>query len=102
MTRRSSKAHSFTRSTKAGSYTHVLEESPSHWGAYRFTPWGIVNMCADRFRDGTAITRLVFPHAGRRYEREFVAFYGHQWAGRLATEFARDVAEGEGNLSPSK
>lgn len=92
--RRSSKAYSITRSTKAGGYTHIVQEYPTGWWAYRYTPQGIVDMTADRFRDGTQITRLVFFYAGRRYERQFAAFYGPMWATRLATEFAKEIAEG--------
>ena len=94
MNRRSSQARVTTRSTKAGSFTHVWERTESGWDAYRYTPWGIVNMYAVRFVGETSFTRLVFIHAGRRYERTFDAFYSSMWAARLATEFAREVVGG--------
>lgn len=94
MKRRSSQARTTTLSTKAGSYTHVWERTDEGWDAYRYTPWGIVNMYAYRFGDGTQFTRLVFVHAGRRWERSFDAFYSPMWAARLATEFVRELVEG--------
>lgn len=80
-----------TRSTKATSYTHVIREYPAGWCAYRFTPWGIVEMYANRV---PTLTRIIIIHAGRRYERTFHAFYGPRYAARLATAFAREVVEG--------
>lgn len=94
MTRRSSQANIIDSSAKTGGYTVEVRRYEAGWWAFRFTPNGIVEMYADRLRSGKAYTRLVFIHAGRRYERTFDAFYGPTWAARLATEFARDVVEG--------
>jgi len=92
--KRNSSATVTDRSTKATSFTHAWEIADTGWDAYRYTPWGIVNIYAHRFSDGEQFTRLVFIHAGRRYERTFDMFYGPRWAARLATAFAREVAEG--------
>lgn len=95
MKRRSSQANILDSSTKAtGGYTVEVRKYEAGWWAFRLTPNGIVEMYADKFRDGKRMTRLIFYHAGRRWERQFDKFYEPLWAARLATEFARDVVEG--------
>ena len=53
-------------------WTHVWrDDGHGTWAAYKATPLGIVDMDAAMFTDGSGdVTRLVFYHAGRRWERE--------------------------------
>ena len=71
MTRRSSQANIIDSSAKTGGYTVEVRKYEAGWWAFRFTPLGIVEMYAYRFRDKSTYTRLIFFHAGRRWERQF-------------------------------
>lgn len=65
------------------------------WSALHTTPHGYVwgeGECSPIDHDG--ITRLWFVWEGREYMRTYERFYGSTWAGRLAVQFAREVAEG--------
>ena len=98
MTRRSSSAKITDSSTDAGwgivPPVHDDDEN-RHWSAFYATPWGYIEMEARRWTNSAA-TWLCFIWRGVYYMRHFDRFYSRRYVIRLATEFAREVAEGKG------
>lgn len=82
-----------TRNTKAISYQGIVTRSDDGWSAFHATPNGFVEAYAIRFRTGRSMTRLIFIHRGRRWERTLDAYYSPLYAARLATQFTREVIE---------
>lgn len=71
------------------------EGSGNFWSALQTTPHGYAWMEGHLDTEGDGgLVRIWFVWQGREYMRTYERFYGPTWAARLATEFARDVAEG--------
>lgn len=96
---RANKPRIRTRSTKARSYLGIVDRTDAGWSVFHATPHGFVEAYAQWFESGRHLTRLIFIHAGRRWERTYDAYYSPLGAARLATQFAQEVA-GKGDAQP--
>lgn len=83
-----------TRSTKIHPYLGIVNRTDEGWSAFHATMDGFVDMYAQRFPSGYAVTRLVFIYDWRRWERTFDAYYSPMGAARLASQFAQAVVQG--------